>query len=274
MKRILVATLVLAVFMAGYLAGNRQVPLSLAVDAQGDCQSFRETGKTACGEFLAYWKANGGLAQQGFPISDPFDEKSETDGKTYRVQYFERAVFEMHPELPEGKRVLLTLLGAQKLQARYNGTQPSGVMGAAVSASPSVTMTVPTAAPIDSVGQVFMCKCNPDMGASFTLTLTEVRRTKTVGKTTTMATYALVFFRATNTGKNPAYIANNGLTVTDSQGRKFSLSAVSQYDLQRELNVKGSSDTIQPSLSADVLYVFEVPNDATGLRLSAGVWEK
>lgn len=141
MKRIMAATLVLAVFMAGYLAGNGGVPLSSAVDAQGDCQSFRETGKTACGEFLTYWKANGGLAQQGFPISDPFDEKSETDGKTYRVQYFERAVFELHPENPQEFRVLLTLLGSQKYKTRYSGTQPSGVMGV-VSASPSVTMTV------------------------------------------------------------------------------------------------------------------------------------
>ena len=32
--------------------------------------------------FLQYWQQNGGLAQQGFPISDEFMEKSDLDGKT------------------------------------------------------------------------------------------------------------------------------------------------------------------------------------------------
>lgn len=59
---------------------------------------FKETGKRVGGRFLEYWQKNGGLAQQGFPISEEFQEKSDLDGKTYRVQYFERAVFEMHPE--------------------------------------------------------------------------------------------------------------------------------------------------------------------------------
>ncbi|HYP18507.1 MAG TPA: hypothetical protein VEY08_00415 [Chloroflexia bacterium] len=66
--------------------------------AQEDCQAFAETSRTVCGKFLAYWKEHGGLAQQGYPISQPFQEKSDVDGKTYTVQYFERAVFEAHPE--------------------------------------------------------------------------------------------------------------------------------------------------------------------------------
>jgi len=115
--------------------------------ADGDCLTFKETSKSACGEFLAYWKANGGLAQQGYPISDVFSEQSETDGKTYQVQYFERAVFELHPELPQGQRILLSLLGAQKYKARYNGTQPGGTpIAVAVTAVPTATgaVTAPT----------------------------------------------------------------------------------------------------------------------------------
>ena len=38
-------------------------------------------------------------------------EKSEIDGKTYTVQYFERAVFEYHPENSPPHDVLLSLLG-------------------------------------------------------------------------------------------------------------------------------------------------------------------
>src|SRR5207249_10231252 len=59
---------------------------------------FKETGKHLGGRFLEYWQKNGGLAQQGFPISEEFMEKSPLNGKTYKVQYFERAVFEWHPE--------------------------------------------------------------------------------------------------------------------------------------------------------------------------------
>ena len=59
--------------------------------------TFPETGKEIRGVFLTYWKEHGGLAQQGYPITNPMLEKSELDGKEYTVQYFERAVFEMHP---------------------------------------------------------------------------------------------------------------------------------------------------------------------------------
>ncbi len=59
---------------------------------------FPETGHTVGGLFRAYWEAHGGLAQQGYPLSDEFTEISPLDGQPYRVQYFERAVFELHPE--------------------------------------------------------------------------------------------------------------------------------------------------------------------------------
>src|SRR6476620_10001864 len=65
---------------------------------QANCRAFPETGKSVCDRFLTYWMEHGGLAQQGFPITGQFLEVSEVDGKSYAVQYFERAVFEMHPE--------------------------------------------------------------------------------------------------------------------------------------------------------------------------------
>jgi hypothetical protein len=86
---------------------------------------FPETGKTVAGRFLQYWQNNGGLAQQGFPISDEFTEVSDTDGKPYTVQYFERAVFEAHPENAAPYDVLLSLLGT----FTYNQKYPSGAPG-------------------------------------------------------------------------------------------------------------------------------------------------
>jgi hypothetical protein len=82
---------------------------------------FTETGKRVGGKFLDYWNTHGGLAQQGLPLSEEFTEVSETDGKTYLVQYFERAVFEYHPEYAPPNDVLLSLLGNFFYKQRYTG---------------------------------------------------------------------------------------------------------------------------------------------------------
>jgi acetyl esterase/lipase len=91
--------------------------------ALGDTRLFTETDKTVRERFLAYWNAHGGLAQQGYPVSNELQERSDTDGKTYTVQYFERAVFEHHPENQAPYDVLLSLLGT----FRYNEKYPGGV---------------------------------------------------------------------------------------------------------------------------------------------------
>ena len=98
--------------------GVASLPL-LAGYAQDDSYTFPETGKTVEGRFLEYWQENGGLPQQGFPISEEMPEVSETDGNTYIVQYFERAVFELHPEKERPFDVLLSLLGVFEYQKRY-----------------------------------------------------------------------------------------------------------------------------------------------------------
>jgi plastocyanin len=93
--------------------------------AQGSSRTFAETGKTVKGRFLEYWNQNGGLAQQGLPISEEMQEKSDTDGKTYTVQYFERAVFESHPGNPKPNDVLLSLLGNFLYQQKYPNGAPN-----------------------------------------------------------------------------------------------------------------------------------------------------
>ena len=79
----------------------------------GDGQTFVQTGKAVRGPFLAYWQANGGLPIYGYPISDELVEVLE-DGKSYLVQYFERARFEYHPEIADpARQVLLGQFGRQ-----------------------------------------------------------------------------------------------------------------------------------------------------------------
>lgn len=80
---------------------------------------FPETGKSLGGAFRVYWQENGGLQQQGYPISDEFTEISKLNGLPYTVQYFERAVFEWHPELDPPYNVLLSQLGTARRKRIY-----------------------------------------------------------------------------------------------------------------------------------------------------------
>jgi hypothetical protein len=111
-------------------------------------QVFPETGHTIGGTFRAYWEAHGGLAQQGYPLTDEFQEASTLDpGKTYTVQYFERAIFELHPENAGTPfEVLLTQLGKYELDRRYpNNPHPETPLP---EASPTPTLAPSTATPV------------------------------------------------------------------------------------------------------------------------------
>ena len=71
---------------------------------------FPQTGHNVPSDFYTYWTNNGGLIQFGLPLSEPFQQTLD-DGKTYRVQYFERARFESHPENPAPYAILLGQFG-------------------------------------------------------------------------------------------------------------------------------------------------------------------
>ncbi len=89
--------------------------------AQAASRYFPETSHTVSGAFLNYWNSNGGLAQQGYPITEEYPEVNDIDGKTYNTQYFQRARFEFHPEIgDQNNQVLLGLLGAEAFLARYH----------------------------------------------------------------------------------------------------------------------------------------------------------
>ncbi|HEY0072172.1 MAG TPA: hypothetical protein VGE04_19595 [Chloroflexia bacterium] len=86
-----------------------QSPPSPAPILPGAGLCFRETRYCLRGAFAAYWEANGGLKQFGFPITPELTE--QLGDKTYTVQYTERARFEYHPENQPPHNVLLSLLG-------------------------------------------------------------------------------------------------------------------------------------------------------------------
>ena len=87
------------------------------INCNAECHLFTETNHTLRAEFLNYWTAFGGLAVFGYPLTEPFQEVNQANGKTYLVQYFERNRFEFHPENDPRYQVLLGRLGAETLAA-------------------------------------------------------------------------------------------------------------------------------------------------------------
>lgn len=95
-------------------------PPEPAVTPIAGAQFFPATGHNLAGPFLDFWKANGGLAVFGYPISEEITEKNPVDGKEYKVQYFERSRFELHPEHAGApQQVQLGLLGTQLYNQKY-----------------------------------------------------------------------------------------------------------------------------------------------------------
>jgi len=112
-RHVLVGSLVICLLAASW--GTVQAQTT-------DSRYFSETGHNVSGEFLEFYEANpNAIFLYGYPITEQFTSK---DGGT--VQYFQRARFEYHSELPAGQRVTLTTLG----RATFVSTGPVDVAGA------------------------------------------------------------------------------------------------------------------------------------------------
>ncbi len=96
-------------------------------DGAPSVSCFTQTGQCLRGRFLQYWREHGGLAINGYPISDERVEKLE-DGKEYTVQYFERVRLEYHPENAAPNDVLLGQFGRRIHPADPPVPRPSGPM--------------------------------------------------------------------------------------------------------------------------------------------------
>ncbi len=98
--------------------GRKYHAVDKAVAAIQGQRFFPETGHNLGGLFREYWEQYGGLFIYGLPLTEEFTETSKIDNKPYKVQYFERARFEFHPENTGKSQVLLGHLGRQVLQER------------------------------------------------------------------------------------------------------------------------------------------------------------
>lgn len=236
----------------------------LSAMAQPGCQTFRETGKVVCGRFLQYWQQNGGLPQQGFPLSNEFTEVSDLDGKSYTVQYFERAVFEKHPENRAPFDVLLSQLGTFQFKRKYPGGDPS------TGGQPQPTQ--PPAQGGSIIGQVIEYTGYFDKG-KLRATVTDAKEALTVPASDlypeqrAKGKFVLVFLDVVNLGNESTEIAS-GVKLRDNKGRVFD-----QADTQVLRNAAEANnltvpyDDVQPGLTEKTVVVFDVAPDAAGYLL-------
>lgn len=127
-KRIIVALILISTIATLVVWPRQSAAQSRVADTYPPYQAryFPETGISAVNWFLESWKNTpNALFVYGYPISMPFIEESFTNpGQFYRVQYFERAILEEHPENfgQQGNRfyVLGRLLGKQLARGREN----------------------------------------------------------------------------------------------------------------------------------------------------------
>jgi hypothetical protein len=113
-------------WMLATMLAMPSMPAAPVAHAQSDSQTFAQTGKTVRGKFLErYWAGTDWASRYGLPVSDEMQERSDTDGKVYTVQYFEWTAFELHPENTAPYDILFSLLGVFEYDRKY----PNGAPG-------------------------------------------------------------------------------------------------------------------------------------------------
>jgi hypothetical protein len=111
-----IKTTLCVALLAGLIVSS--VPIHVALARQSSLsQYFQETQHNVAGDFLSFFNQHGGLKVFGYPITETFDWQGR------RVQYFQKARMELHPENPFPYRVQLGLLG-DELGYRQPGVAP------------------------------------------------------------------------------------------------------------------------------------------------------
>ncbi|MCP4541763.1 MAG: hypothetical protein GY832_31925 [Chloroflexi bacterium] len=87
-----------------------------------DCEYFEDVGHYVCDEFLQFFQEHGELEIFGYPLTEAFYDPN----LGLRVQYFQRARMEWHPNNPELYQVQLGLL-VDELGYHFPDTDPEKI---------------------------------------------------------------------------------------------------------------------------------------------------
>lgn len=130
-------------------ASREREPAFLPVQPSTSVSYFEATHHTLGGAFQKFFAQFGGQAVFGAPISEAFEEAGSSNQTPRVAQYFERARFELHPELPWPATVSLGDLGRQYLAAH---PAPAAASQSVESARQALEHLRPTHVSISRIG--------------------------------------------------------------------------------------------------------------------------
>ena len=234
---------------------------------QAGCRFFPETGHNVCGAILAAWRSRG-VSLYGLPGVDPSESlglfglplsgvQTETlsDGRAYRVQWFERARLELHPENASPYNVLGGLLGRETLDAQE---QPAPTP-AAPEPPPSRVCTVTPR------GQRSVQRAGVQISAAsfhYHDAVAGVQSSADDDFLKLTVSVVNVLYRQSDGSPGRIFANVNSFQLVDSQGRAYSPDVVTGSVGDRFV-----SGQVRPSETRTGVLVFRIPKDAVPQQL-------
>lgn len=121
--------------------------------AAGSQRYFPETGHNVRFSFLNYWNANGGLAQFGYPISEPHQEIDPETNEAFTMQWFERARFELHVNSQTNQPIVLLGQLGKQLRNQAAPARPNFVWKLSKSIN---DLSRPTGIAVNGKGEIYV----------------------------------------------------------------------------------------------------------------------
>lgn len=121
MHRVVLGVIMLGLVLGGF---NGAGSVAAAPDDMPAVRYFPQTGHQISGRIRGFYESHGDLRIFGLPLTEVTSENGMD------VQYFERARFELHPELPDAFYVSVTHLGRELMAGRRAGAfAPAAAIG-------------------------------------------------------------------------------------------------------------------------------------------------
>ncbi len=190
--------------------------------------------------------------------------QKEIDAKAKKCPFCQadqRIWFARHPILTVILAIILIGIVGSMANSGKGSTSPNS------GSSSSTSGQQPSGAKTGKIGQTVA-------DGDFAFTVNSVNTASSVGNSyvakTAQGIYYIISIKINNNGKNTNTINASDFNVVDSQGRKFDYSNDGQMAMEES---QGTTDLflqqVQPGLSITGKIIFDVPKDATGLKLLA-----
>jgi hypothetical protein len=176
-------------------------------------------------------------------------------------------VFERHPENAPPYDVLLSQLGTFRFNAKYPDGEPSG------SGQPQPQPATPAPQQPSIVGQTidfpgFLGQGRLQGRVTSVEETTSIPASQFSQGATAKGKFVVVFMTVTNPGTEASKASNDSFRLRDSQGRFFDLAdLLVMWAAQGHYGKKSYFTDIQPGLSEDSVFVFDVAPDSTDYML-------